>query len=157
MVNRKPTAKSNRPSDSLAANDTEDSIKEDEVKVDVSGAEAKIDLAKSSKKSVENPQVDDCKTEVKRESMETEEKLIDTTGRTSRKRTLSQMTGGEVVEIASKSKKSSKKLKLSDAYATWKKSLAKTPSQESKKEEVTMSTPPQEDKAESKVSDKAEV
>ena len=67
------------------------------------------------------------------------------------------MTGGAVVEIASKSKKSSKKLKLSDAYATWKKSLAKTPSQESKKEEVTMSTPPQENKAESKISDKAEV
>ena len=146
MVNRKPTAKSNRPSESLAANDTEDSIKEDEVKPDVSGTEAKMNSAKSSKKSVENPQADDCKTEVKPESMETVEKLIDTTGRTSRKRTLSQMTGGEVVEIASKSKKSCKKLKLSDAYATWKKSLAKTPSQESKKEEVEMVTPPQEDK-----------
>ena len=142
MVNRKPTAKSNRPSDSLAANDTEDSIKEDEVKVDVPAAEAKMDSAKSSKKSVENPQADESKTEVKPEPMETNEKLIDTTGMTSKKRTLSQMTGGEIVDVTSKSKKSCKKLKLSEAYATWKKSLAKTPSQESKKEEVEVITPP---------------
>ena len=117
MANKKSTAKSNRPSDSLAANDTEDSVKEDG-----SGAEANRESVKVSKKSVGATQTEDDKTE---------EKLIDTS-RSSRKRPLSQMTGGEIVEVSSK--KQSKKLKLSDAYATWKKSLAKTSSQDFKTE-----------------------
>ena len=55
IANIKPMAKSSRPSDSLAANDTEDSVKSPVDMQDCSGGETKSDSAKTSKNAADKP------------------------------------------------------------------------------------------------------